>query len=137
MIPGPVSRVVQGDATVRRGLRQKRWLGWMAIVAVWLTVLAPTVSRSLPAFAFPDLGAWCESAPAAHHDTGGDHQDADAACGYCTLFAQAPALGGSFFVGHVLPLAGRSDATLPSLRAAPSVVRHHAPPRGPPVAAYA
>jgi hypothetical protein len=109
----------------------------MAIVAVWLTVLAPTVSRSLPVFALPDLGAWCEGMPSAHHDMGGDHQDADGACGYCTLFAQTPALGGSFFVGHVLPLAAQVNATLPALRTAPSVVRHHAPPRGPPVAAYA
>lgn len=109
----------------------------MAIVAVWLTVLAPTVSRSLPAFAFPDLGAWCESVPAAHHDMGADHQDVDAACGYCTLFAQMPALGGSFFVGHALPLAGHVDSTLPTQRSTPTIGRHHAPPRGPPVAAYA
>lgn len=113
----------------------------MAIVAVWLTVLAPTVSRTLPAFAFPDLGAWCDSgAVTAHHampghghDLGGD-QDA---CGYCALFAQTPALGGGFFVAQLLPLAGYVDATLPARRAAPSLVRHHAPTRGPPVAAHA
>ncbi|MDQ7995877.1 MAG: DUF2946 domain-containing protein [Luteibacter sp.] len=121
-----------------------RWLGWMATVAVWLTVLAPTVSRALPAFAFPDLGAWCDrEAVTAHHgmpghghDMGGA-QDADDACGYCALFAQTPALGGGFFVARWLPLAGYVDATLPARRAAPSLVRHHAPTRGPPVAAHA
>jgi len=111
-----------------------RWLGWMAIVAVWFTVLAPTVSRTLPAFAFPDLGAWCEATAAAHHDGGGDHRDADAACGYCTLFAQTPALAGGFFVGPVAHVAARVVAAVPRRPGAASPPCLHAPPRGPPVA---
>jgi hypothetical protein len=114
----------------------------MALVAVWLTVLAPSVSRTVSAaFVFPDLGAWCETSPAAHHDTATGH-DTDApgdgsACGYCTLFAQMPALGASFHVGHVLPLPGYVPASLPVTHAHVLVAILHAPPRGPPVAAYA
>jgi len=116
-----------------------RWLGWMAIVAVWFTVLAPTVSRTLPAFAFPELGAWCEGTPATHHDGGADHHDADAdgACGYCTLFAQVPALGGSFFIGGVAHVAAHIDPVVPRPHDIASPSRFHAPPRGPPVPTYA
>lgn len=122
----------------------------MALFAVWLTALAPTVSRALPsAFAMPDMldmGAWCEAPqaghpPHAHADANpagdpGDHAS-DAACGYCTLLTHSPSLGGSFHVAQVLPRPGFVPATLPVLRFAPPVARFHAPPRGPPVAAYA
>ena len=110
----------------------------MAIIAVWLTALAPTVSRALPSpFLFPDLGAWCEASPADHHGMALHDEDAGAACGYCTLFAQSPLLGGSFFIGHVLPQPGYVPATLPVARSAAPVARLHAPPRGPPVVAHA
>jgi len=114
----------------------------MALVAVWLTALVPTVSRSMPAApAFPDLGAWCEASPGDHHRSMSAH-DMDAmqdgaACGYCTLFAQTPALGGSFFVAHVLPVPGTPAPARPSRPATGSIARYHAPPRGPPAAAYA
>jgi Protein of unknown function (DUF2946) len=114
----------------------------MALVAVWLTVLAPSVSRTVSAaFVFPDLGAWCETSPADHHDTTTGH-DADApadgaACGYCTLFAQMPALGTAFYVGHALPLAVYVPAALPPTRAHVPVAILYAPPRGPPDAAHA
>lgn len=114
----------------------------MALVAVWLTVLAPSVSRTVSAaFVFPDLGAWCEAIPSDHHGAATGH-DADApgdgaACGYCTLFAQMPALGTAFFVGHILPLPGDVPAGLPALRAHVRVAILHAPPRGPPVVAHA
>jgi len=114
----------------------------MALVAVWLTVLAPPVSRSMSAaFVFPDLGAWCEGAPRNHHDTAST-QDKDAtghgdACGYCTLFAQMPALGAAFFIGHAVPPPGYVPADLPVARAHVPVAILHAPPRGPPAAAHA
>jgi hypothetical protein len=114
----------------------------MALVAVWLTVLVPSVSRTVSAaFVFPDLGAWCETSPTGHHDAATGHDErapADgAACGYCTLFAQMPALGTAFFVGHALPSPGEVPAVLPSTRAHVPVAILHAPPRGPPVAAHA
>jgi hypothetical protein len=109
----------------------------MALVAVWLTALAPTVSRTAATFVFPDLGAWCESVPTDHHGSGHDAQEADAACGYCTLFAQQPALAGTFFIGHVLPAATPIPAMLPAIRAGPAPLVVHAPPRGPPSTAHA
>lgn len=114
----------------------------MALVAVWLTVLAPSVSRTVSAaFVFPDLGAWCETTPTNHHDAAAGH-DANApadgaACGYCTLFAQMPALGATFHIGQVLPSPGYVTAELPAIRAHVPVAILHAPPRGPPVAAHA
>jgi hypothetical protein len=114
----------------------------MALVAVWLTVLAPSVSRTVSATAaFPDLGAWCETIPTSHHGAASGHDDAatddGAACGYCTLFAQMPALGTVFFIGHVLPLPGPVAARLPPDRSYVPVAILHAPTRGPPVVAHA
>ncbi|SEM51266.1 Protein of unknown function [Luteibacter sp. UNCMF331Sha3.1] len=132
----------------------------MALVAVWLTALVPTVSRTVDWLAFPDLGAWCEAMPASHHGmshgdmddmdhdtmphaamghaTGGhDACDPDAACGYCTLFAQLPAVAGAVFVGHPLLAVLHVPAPLPSIRAGPTVALVHAPPRGPPAVAHA
>jgi hypothetical protein len=114
----------------------------MALVAVWLTVLAPSVSRTVSAaFVFPDLGAWCETSPSDHHGTTTGH-DADtpgdgAVCGYCTLFAQMPALGTAFYTGHILPTPSYVVAVLPAAHARAPVSILHASPRGPPVAAHA
>ncbi|WP_429200211.1 DUF2946 family protein [Luteibacter sp. W1I16] len=111
----------------------------MALVAVWLTALAPTVSRTAEVFVFPDLGAWCESAPGEHHGDGHDTRDAglDAACGYCTLFTQQPALAGSFFIGHVHVPPVPSPAMSPAVLHGVALLTAHASPRGPPSAAHA
>jgi hypothetical protein len=109
----------------------------MALVAVWLTVLAPTASRTAQVFVFPDLGAWCESAPGEHRGNGHETRDTDAACGYCTLFAQQPALAGSFFIGHVQASSAPAQAMPPAVRHGPAPLTIHASPRGPPSAAHA
>jgi hypothetical protein len=114
----------------------------MALVAVWLTVLVPSVSRTVSAtFVFPDLGAWCETTPTDHHAATTGHDAGapgdGAVCGYCTLFAQMPALGAVFYLGHVLPTPGYVPAELPAIRAHAPVALLHAPPRGPPIAAHA
>ncbi|MET0935062.1 MAG: DUF2946 family protein [Luteibacter sp.] len=116
----------------------------MALVAVWLTVLAPTVSRTAAAaFVFPDLGAWCEGVAGSHHAGNADHgerhadRDDNAACGYCTLFAQNPSLGGAFVVPHVPVVAGRVEPrALPAAGRLAAALRH-TPARGPPVVAHA
>ncbi|QWT19410.1 DUF2946 family protein [Bacillus sp. NP157] len=106
----------------------------MALVAVWLAVLAPTVSR-VTAFAFPDLGAWC--APAEGHPHGTAMQGDDDACGYCTLYAQLPGLAASFHVGHV-PWPGDALASRPAGdRTFVPGTTIHVHPRGPPVLADA
>lgn len=144
---------------MRRNGVMRRWLGWMALVAVWLTVLAPTVSRGIAWASFPDLGAWCQPSPAPMHagmSHGGmahaamshatmvhrgmsDHDacDTDAACGYCTLFAQQPALGGAVFVGHPALATVEVPIALPALRAGSARPALHAPSQGPPFIAHA
>ena len=114
----------------------------MALVAVWLIVLAPTASRTLAAIGPSGHGAAHASMAGMHHHdmshmdmpmSPQGHDDCDAACGYCTLFAQQPALGGSFFVGHVPPVAGHVPAALPPGRSGPAARLVHAPARGPPL----
>jgi hypothetical protein len=122
---------------MRRGAAKLRWLGWMAIVAVWLSALAPTVSR-VTAWNLPDLGAWCEPADAHHGGAGAQgHGDGDAACGYCTLFAHHPGLAGTTLVAGVPRLVAATDAPVPLGRAFVPRASFHTHPRGPPVAAHA
>ncbi|MGN6479963.1 DUF2946 domain-containing protein [Luteibacter sp.] len=114
-----------------------RGLGWMAILAVWLAALAPTISR-VSAWSFPDLGAWCEPADAHHHGDGSQgHGDDGAACGYCTLFAHHPGLAGASFAAGVPRLAVHADASMPARDGFMARATFHAHPRGPPVAAHA
>jgi len=115
-----------------------RWLGWMAIVAVWLTALAPTVSR-VTAWTFPDLGAWCAPADAPHHGTqgAGGHDDGGEACGYCTLFTHSPGLAGVAYAGVVPRLATGVPVPAATHRAFVPRSFFHTQPRGPPVAAHA
>ncbi|TCV96465.1 DUF2946 family protein [Luteibacter rhizovicinus] len=110
-------------------------MAWMAMFAIWLSILAPVASRAMPAAsAFPELGAWCEGraglvdhAQPDGHDIG--HMDA---CGYCTLLAQNPTVGTVAFVAHLLPLSGFVAATLPVKHGIDAPLVLHAPPRGPP-----
>jgi hypothetical protein len=110
----------------------------MALVAVWLAALAPTLSR-VDAWRFPDLGAWCEAANAPHHGDEGarTHDEGGAACGYCTLFAHHPGLVGAVHAGGVpvLSLDGLERAP-PNRPFSPQAI-FHTHPRGPPVAAHA
>lgn len=109
----------------------------MAIVAVWLTALAPTVSR-ISVWNFPGLGAWCEPADAHHAGDGMQgHGDGDAACGYCTLFAHHPGLAGSSLAVDVPRVATEAGVSVPTWRTFVPRAIFHAHPRGPPVAAHA
>ncbi|NID16448.1 DUF2946 family protein [Luteibacter yeojuensis] len=113
----------------------------MALVAVWLTVLAPTVSRSLAAFG-PTPMPTGMSMPMHHHamaDMPARHDshgaaDCGDACGYCTLFTQLPGMAGSFFVGQALAPASHAPAAAPTCRAGPATCLVYAPARGPPSA---
>jgi hypothetical protein len=118
----------------------------MALVAVWLVVLAPTASRTLAAMAPPAHAHGHASMAGMHHHgmrhtempaAPQGHDDCDAACGYCTLFAQQPALGGGFFVGHVPPVAGHAIAVARIDASGPATPAIHAPARGPPFVVHA
>jgi len=119
----------------------------MALVATWLIVLAPTTSRAIGAMAMPmpmHAHAHGSASMAGMHHHGMDHasmpeaprsdESCDAACGYCTLFAQQPALAGGIFIAHALPPLKHAPGTAPAPRAGPPVRLVHAPARGPPSA---
>lgn len=108
----------------------------MAAFAVWIAVLAPTISRTAEACVFPELTAMCGHVAAGHehhHHGGGGHDEGDEACGYCTLFASTPSLGGTLFVHGVAFVAAPPPATRPATRGFHRVAFLLPPSRGPPV----
>ncbi|WP_266160110.1 DUF2946 domain-containing protein [Dyella silvatica] len=110
------------------------------MLAIWLTVIAPVVSRALPSSDSPDLGAWCmgheglsdkhasPSSPVSHpHDA--DHWER---CGYCSLFSHSPTLS---FTPSSLLLPAPSlwlSVWLPTQPAVAARPLFDAAPRGPP-----
>jgi hypothetical protein len=109
----------------------------MAVLAIWLTVLAPVVSRAMPAESpFPDLGAWCEGGGLVdRHSPASPDQHADhlAKCGYCSLLNQQPGLAGVGFVATLPPLSVFVPAFTPVHREARTASPLAASPRGPPL----
>lgn len=123
-----------GQSVQRRAI-PRRFVAWLGIVALWLTVAMPTVSRLLPpAWTPPALGAWCTG-----HGLVNVHPQAPSApplsidrCGYCGLLGHSPLLPGATMVA--LPSIGppRSMPTTRLASAAPSARWLGANPRGPP-----
>jgi hypothetical protein len=116
-------------------------VAWLGLLAVWLTIVAPVVSRTMPAAAaVPDLGAWCE-AHAGHHMHGGHaghgmpgHPDDDGldCCGYCALLGHTPALAGAAFAFALAAPPAVAPAPLPAFVPVAAAERLGPPPRGPP-----
>ena len=82
---------------VFRKPRQGKWIAWLALAALWLTLGMPVVSRSLPAgMASMDLGASCTGhGPDDHHrQAPGEPSAPTDACGYCSLFCHSPLIAG-------------------------------------------
>ena len=119
---------------------------------MWLLVAAPTVSRTLPLWAFADTGAWCEG-----HGQGGEHADMAGMedmvgmsmpakpdmpgepalhmdqCGYCALLAHTPLLSGAFvalLLAAPLPTVAPDMGATTPWHAQPLLSAH---PRGPPL----
>ncbi|MEW5314929.1 MAG: hypothetical protein WDW38_006388 [Sanguina aurantia] len=99
----------------RRQQKQAGCVAWLALVALWLTIGMPVVSRSLPdGMASVDLGAWCTGHGLVDHAS--QRPAAPAAptdkCGYCSLFCHSPLIAGEVgllvaprFLGAQPPLA--------------------------------
>lgn len=112
--------------------RPRRPIAWLAIVALWLTIVAPVVSQTLasPLDALVSIG-WCGP----HHDDGTPSPPAGhllEKCGYCGL------LSGHSILPDAPPLlsAGPSLSgrwlAMPEPPARSSIVLLAAEPRGPP-----
>lgn len=113
--------------------RPRRPIAWLAIVALWLTIVAPVVSQTLatsPLDALVSIG-WCGP----HHDDGTPSPPAGhllEKCGYCGL------LSGHSILPDAPPLlsAGPSPSgrwlAMPEPPARSSIVLLAAEPRGPP-----
>jgi len=137
---GPINSVA-----VFRKKRQGKWVVWLALAAMWLTIGMPVISRSLPdGLASVDLGAWCtghsqSDQKLSDHELQDQHRQAPSdpsaplnKCGYCSLFCHSPLIA-----GHAsLALAPCSlSAQAPIALAVPSGSNPRvlsARPRGPP-----
>lgn len=101
---------------------------------MWLLVVSPTISRTLPTpMAMPGTEAACEHTADHHHPSMPDDPDSHSdKCGYCVLLGHTPLLAGA---APVLSLATHWPVMPAVQHGAPS--RHASPrlsadPRGPP-----
>jgi hypothetical protein len=128
-----------------RHFQQRRALGWLAIFAMLLLALVPTVSRVVGLHApahHHEASQGGRAGHVAHHGGSGidaakrdDRGDCWSACSYCDFLAHAPTLGA---LAHAIAL----QAVHPSIPALPPLRQPRlsfafvaAQPRGPPVLA--
>ncbi|MHA6204910.1 DUF2946 family protein [Dyella soli] len=123
-----------------RSRAHRRFVAWLAIAAMWLMIVAPAVSRTLPAaWSMPDLGAWCgdHNTNPTHPSSPQPHDFVLEKCGYCGLLSDSPTLTGAAWHPPILPPVvamphGRVIA-LPGMRHSELA----AAPRGPPAFVHA
>ena len=124
------------DCVLRRRAKRQpiAWLAWLAMA---LLIVAPLVSRVLPAsasMAHAMMGGDCAhaTADAGHASKHGGGQDPTDCCGYCALLGQHSLLAAHTIL-HLLPAAPREAVAVvyqvPSLE---PPARLWARPRGPP-----
>lgn len=126
----PVGRVLR-----RKAKRQPiAWLAWLAIA---LLVVAPLVSRVLPASAATAHAMMGADCPHGTMDAGdaskyGGAQDPTDCCGYCVLLGQQSLLAACVIL-HLLPARPHEAvAVVYQLRSLEPPARLWASPRGPP-----
>jgi len=103
---GRATRLAAKGVKVSRSRTHRRFVAWLAIAAIWLTIVAPVISQTLPAaWALPDLGPWCgghaydTTTPSAPSTP--DHLLDK--CGYCGLLSESPTLASVAWLPTVLP----------------------------------
>ena len=133
--PGPGSHWFRGIPVYRKRV-QRGFIAWVALAALGLLLVAPTISRTLAALstassacvACPDAGM--RDSHALHHDPA--VPSALDACAYCTLMSHSPVLTVALL--SLLPVAPASlPATVLVVRAAPLLRPLDVRPRGPPL----
>jgi hypothetical protein len=116
-----------------RHFQNRHAIGWLAILAMLLLALAPTVSRVVGPHAPAHHHEVAQAGHAGHHGGAGNGGgDCWSQCGYCDFLAHAPALGALAY-----PIA--LQAVLPSIPVPQAlhqprlaVAIFAAQPRGPP-----
>jgi hypothetical protein len=103
-----------------RNSRQRKFVAWLALVAMWLTIGMPVLSQFLPNHSGSpmDLGAWCTGHGLSDHHPGAPAAPVDK-CGYCSLFCHSPLV-----LGH-------ADAVLPPPRLSGPLFSAQTVPSGP------
>lgn len=130
-----------------RSQAQRRVVAWMAFVALWLTIVAPVISRLLPTahdampamsdMVMPDMAmsdmAFVEHIGHPAHPSMPDPlAPATDKCGYCTLVGQSPVVIAALWVPVLLPRTPYLPPALPDARAARGHTWLAPTPRGPP-----
>lgn len=125
---------ISGNRDLRLTRRSRRRLAWLAILAIGLTAVMPTVSRVLlPSMPMAAMAYGCgPQAGQPMPDHGAPHGSPLDACGYCSLFCHVPL---HIVVPPALVLAAPlmpppSLTAMPTAPAVPSILA--ARPRGPP-----
>jgi len=112
-----------------------RFVRCLALVAVWLTVLMPVISRSMPngmgSMGFGSRGT-SHGLSQQHPSTPPDPSSILDRCGYCCLFCHSPLVAGGAL--PALPPLALSAPILPvpTVPVGPPPQRLSAAPRGPP-----
>ncbi|WP_199100508.1 DUF2946 family protein [Dyella sp. ASV21] len=118
-----------------RGRVQRSAVAWLALWALCLLLVAPSVSRLHMAAGMPSgMGAMCGDHGHAPPSTDPHHADALDACGYCVLIGHSPLLGGSI-VFTVAALPGAPIKAFDDHQDASLAVARKQPARGPPAPA--
>ena len=117
-----------------RRTTQRSWVAWLAMVALWLTIVAPVISQAMPSAPSFDLGAWCTGHGLSdqHPATPGDPLAHTDKCGYCGLLGHSPLLPGvaNLTLASVDLLAQAPVLATVTAEPAPRLLSAH--PRGPP-----
>ncbi|WP_199098808.1 DUF2946 domain-containing protein [Dyella sp. ASV21] len=119
-------------------MASRRWVAWLALAAMWLLVVAPTLSRAMPpSWIAPDLGAWCTGHGLSTHHPGGPSAPGDPGehldrCGYCVLLGHSPLLtSGVILITAAAALPPSAPLAQPSTHGHARLLLG-ARPRGPP-----
>ncbi len=121
-----------------RKASDSRLVAWLALVAMWLVVVMPVLSRSMP-MPMQSMGAMAAGGELSAHGFSEHHPPTSPApsstldkCGYCSLFCHSPMVAGNALLTPpplALPAQTLLAATVP---AGPPPQLLSAAPRGPP-----
>lgn len=111
---------------------------WLALAAMWLVVVMPVLSRSMP-MPMPSMSAMGHDAEFSAHGLSEQHPPTSPdpsstldKCGYCSLFCHSPMVAGNA-LRSLPPLALPAQTLLaPTVPAGPPPQLLSAAPRGPP-----